>query len=74
LFIKISPRNISLGAQVSNVDVCIEMLADRNLEADMSVMAQNGRIGIVGNRGTIQINPRAAMQKELTIRGVSESQ
>ena len=56
------------------VDLLVEMLAYVNLEHDFEVMAQRGRIVIVGNRGSIEINPRAIMAKDLEIRGVMLSQ
>jgi NADPH2:quinone reductase len=35
------------------------------------VVARFGRIVVIGNRGTLEINPRAAMQKDVTIYGLS---
>eukprot|EP00298_Acanthocystis_sp_HF-20_P008421 c1766_g1_i1.p1 GENE.c1766_g1_i1~~c1766_g1_i1.p1 ORF type:complete len:326 (-),score=186.71 c1766_g1_i1:116-1069(-) len=55
---------------LSNVDVCIEMLANVNLQADLGVMALNGRISIVGCRGPINIEPRVIMAKQLKVVGV----
>lgn len=52
-------------------DVVIEMLANKNLNLDMTVVARFGRIVVVGNRGTIDsVNPRLLMQKEATVVGV----
>lgn len=51
-------------------DLILEMLANVNLAADMDVAALHGRIMIIGNRGEITINPRAAMAKGLDIRGI----
>lgn len=51
-------------------DICIEMLASSNLNIDFSLMAMNGRIVIVGSRGSIEINPRDIMTKELEVYGV----
>jgi len=48
-------------------DVILEMLANINLAKDLTVLAPHGRIVIIGNRGTIEINPRAAMQRDATI-------
>jgi NADPH2:quinone reductase len=53
------------------VDVIIEMLANENLERDFETIAMNGRIVIVGNRGSLQFTPRQAMTKETTILGMS---
>ncbi len=48
-------------------DVIIEFLANKNLETDLKLIAPFGKIVIVGNRGSIDINPRLAMQKECDI-------
>ena len=48
-------------------EVILEMLANVNLAKDLSVIAPHGRIVIIGNRGSIEINPRAAMQRDATI-------
>ncbi len=54
-----------------DIDLVVEMLANVNLEKDLSVMRQGGRILIIGNRGTLTFNPRLAMEKEADIRGVA---
>ncbi|HVT90141.1 MAG TPA: NADPH:quinone reductase [Tepidisphaeraceae bacterium] len=51
-------------------DVIIEMLANVNLGKDMTVLAKNGVIVVVGSRGTVQVNPRDLMRTEGTIIGV----
>jgi NADPH2:quinone reductase len=51
-------------------DIIVEMLANVNLSKDLTLIAQRGRIVIVGNRGTIEINPRDAMSKEAAIIGM----
>jgi len=51
-------------------DVILEMLANVNLAKDLGTIALRGRIVVIGNRGTIEINPRAAMQREATILGM----
>lgn len=48
-------------------DVILEMLANVNLAKDLTILAPQGRVVIIGNRGTIEINPRAAMQRDATI-------
>lgn len=53
------------------VDVIVEMLANVNLERDFECLAMNGRIVIVGNRGSIEFTPRLAMTKDATIYGMS---
>ncbi|UJR27381.1 hypothetical protein I4U23_008671 [Adineta vaga] len=54
------------------VDLIIEMLANVNLNNDLQLLkAKVGRVVVVGNRGTIDINPRLLMAKETTIHGVT---
>jgi NADPH2:quinone reductase len=52
-------------------DVIIELLANVNLAKDLGVVAKYGRIVVIGNRGTIEINPRDAMGKEASILGMT---
>jgi NADPH2:quinone reductase len=51
-------------------DIILEMLANMNLAKDLSMVAPRGRIVIIGNRGTIEINPRDAMGKDASIHGM----
>jgi NADPH2:quinone reductase len=52
-------------------DVILEMLANVNLQKDIDLVARFGRIVVIGNRGTIEINPRGTMGKDSTIMGLS---
>jgi NADPH2:quinone reductase len=51
-------------------DVILEMLANVNLQKDLDMVARFGRIVVIGNRGTIEINPRGAMAKDASIHGL----
>ncbi|XP_052790958.1 zeta-crystallin-like isoform X2 [Mya arenaria] len=51
-------------------DIIIEMLANVNLQTDMTIINKNGIIVAVGSRGNIEINPRLTMQKESTYTGM----
>jgi NADPH:quinone reductase len=53
------------------VDLILEMLANVNLAKDLTVLARNGRVVVIGNRGTIEINPRDTMQRDADIRGMT---
>ncbi|WP_245613661.1 NADPH:quinone reductase [Pelobacter seleniigenes] len=53
------------------VDVILEMLANVNLDKDLKVVAKYGRIVVIGNRGTIEINPRDTMGKNASILGMA---
>jgi NADPH2:quinone reductase len=52
------------------VDVILEMLANVNLGKDLKVLAPNGRVVVIGSRGTVEINPRDAMQRNASILGM----
>lgn len=52
-------------------DVIVEMLANVNLPEDLRVAALRGRVVVVGSRGKVEIDPRAAMSKDLVVRGMS---
>ncbi len=52
------------------VNLIVEMLANVNLAKDLTVLAQNGRVVVVGNRGTIEINPREIMGREASVLGL----
>ena len=51
------------------VDVVLEMLANVNLATDLRLLALNGRVIIIGNRGEITINPRELMLRRGIARG-----
>jgi NADPH2:quinone reductase len=53
------------------VDVIIELLANKNLGRDLTVLAKKGRVAVIGSRGAVEINPRDAMGREADIRGVT---
>ncbi len=52
------------------VDVILEMLANVNLNKDLSILAQNGRIVVIGSRGKVEIDPRDAMSRDASIIGM----
>jgi NADPH2:quinone reductase len=51
------------------VDVVLEMLANVNLATDSKLLATNGRVIVIGNRGEVTINPRELMLRRGTVRG-----
>jgi NADPH2:quinone reductase len=53
------------------VDVILEMLANVNLANDLGLLVKRGRVVVIGNRGAIEIDPRAAMGKDSNILGMS---
>ncbi|MFN8609386.1 MAG: NADPH:quinone reductase [Vulcanimicrobiota bacterium] len=52
-------------------DLILEMLANVNLQHDLDMLARFGTIVIIGNRGSLEFNPRASMGKEANIHGMS---
>jgi NADPH2:quinone reductase len=53
------------------VDVLLEMLANVNLDRDLTVLARGGRVVVIGNRGRVEIDPRALMGRDASIHGMS---
>ena len=60
---------IMKAADGRGVDLVLEMLANVNLANDIKLLATNGRIIVIGNRGEITINPRDLMARRGSIRG-----
>lgn len=52
------------------VDCILEMLANVNLGEDLKLLAQRGRVVVIGSRGPVEINPRELMMREADIRGL----
>jgi NADPH2:quinone reductase len=52
------------------VDVILELLANVNLGKDLGILARNGRVVIIGSRGTVEIDPRDAMRRDAVILGM----
>jgi NADPH2:quinone reductase len=51
-------------------DIILEMLANVNLARDLSALAINGRVIVIGSRGKIEIDPRETMKRDAEIRGM----
>jgi NADPH:quinone reductase len=50
-------------------DVILEMLANVNLDHDLTVIAPAGRIVVIGNRGRVEIDARKIMAKDASVFG-----
>lgn len=50
------------------VDIILEMLANVNLGNDLKLLAQRGRVIVIGNRGEVTINARELMGRRASIR------
>jgi NADPH2:quinone reductase len=64
-------KQILEATQGKGVDVVIEMLANVNLDRDLSLIGFGGRIVVIGSRGRVEIDPRATMGKEAIITGLN---
>ncbi len=53
------------------VDLILEMLANVNLGKDLGILAQRGRVVVIGSRGTVEIDPRETMGRDAGILGMS---
>jgi NADPH2:quinone reductase len=53
------------------VEIILEMLANVNLQKDFEVLAKFGRVSVIGNRGSLEFNPRAIMSKDASVFGLS---
>ena len=51
-------------------DLIVELAADRNLASDLTALAKNGRVVVIGSRGKIEIDPREMMARESDILGL----
>lgn len=52
-------------------DIVLEMLANVNLAKDFEVIKQFGRIVVIGNRGSLDFNPRLIMGKDASVFGLA---
>jgi NADPH:quinone reductase len=50
------------------VDIILEMLANVNLANDTKLLAKDGRVIVIGNRGEVTINARELMMRRASIR------
>ncbi|MDB6123814.1 MAG: quinone oxidoreductase [Pedosphaera sp.] len=52
------------------VDIILEMAAHTNLGKDLTVLAKDGRVAVIGSRGPVEVNPRDAMGRDAAILGM----
>lgn len=60
-----------INEATGGVDVILEMLANENLAKDFEVLKMFGRITVIGNRGSLDFNPRLIMGKDAGLFGMS---
>jgi NADPH2:quinone reductase len=65
------PQQVLALTAGRGVDVVLEMLANVNLGKDLTVLAQGGRVVVIGSRGTVEIDPRMTMMRNASIVGLS---
>ncbi len=53
------------------VDLILEMLANVNLNKDLTMIVPKGRVVVIGSRGSIEIDPRFMMTRDSSILGMS---
>ncbi len=52
------------------VNIILEMLANVNLGKDLTVLARNGRVIVIGSRGKVEIDARDLMTRDADIRAM----
>lgn len=52
------------------VDLILEMVGQVNLGKDLTILAPQGRVVVIGNRGRVEIDARDAMSRDADIRGM----
>ena len=62
---------ITAATEGRGPDVILEMLANVNLDHDLTVVAQHGRIVVIGNRGRVEIDARKIMTKDVSVFGLA---
>ena len=62
---------ILAAAGSRGIDVIIEMIANVNLDRDLGLLARNGRVVVVGNRGRVEIDARQTMGRDAAILGMT---
>lgn len=68
-----SPDHLEKALKLTDgrgIDVVLEMLANVNLGTDLAAMAPGGRVVVIGSRGKIEIDPRLAMSRDVSILGM----
>jgi NADPH2:quinone reductase len=63
-------REVMHATEGRGVDVVLEMLANINLGKDLPILAQDGRVVVIGSRGSVEINPRDVMSRNASILGM----
>jgi NADPH:quinone reductase len=62
-------EEIMKASNNKGMDVILEMLANVNLSGDLKMLAQHGRVVVIGNRGDVTITPRDIMTRRAAVLG-----
>ena len=62
---------ILAAAGGGGVNLIVEMIANVNLDKDLGLLARNGRVVVVGNRGRVEIDARQTMGRDAAILGMT---
>tara|TARA_R110001583_G_scaffold28426_2_gene100885 strand:- start:21189 stop:22136 length:948 start_codon:yes stop_codon:yes gene_type:complete len=65
------PEHYQQLQQAGPIDIILEMLANENLGDDLPLLNKEGRVVVIGSRGTVEINPRDLMAKDACIMGMA---
>jgi NADPH2:quinone reductase len=61
-------QEIMKASSDKGMDVILEMLANVNLGGDLKMLAQQGRVVVIGSRGDATITPRDLMSRRASVR------
>jgi NADPH:quinone reductase len=61
-------QEIMKASNDKGMDVILEMLANVNLGGDLKMLAQQGRVVVIGSRGDVTITPRDLMSRRASVR------
>jgi NADPH2:quinone reductase len=61
-------QEIMKASKDKGMDVILEMLANVNLGGDLKMLAQEGRVVVIGSRGDVTITPRDLMSRRASVR------
>lgn len=63
--------DLSRATRGEGVTIILEMLANLNLNQDLTWLAPAGRVVVVGSRGEITIDPRHILSREIWVTGIN---
>ena len=64
-------EQLKAASDGSGFDIILEMAAHQNLGHDLTLLAREGRVVVIGSRGPVEIDARNLMMREADIRGIT---